>query len=112
MVGMLADPARHSIDVAVNPGPGGGALEIQLPRQTIDSKSGTNTDQDFIVVMDGHRIVGDPAGICVTVSSSGNACANLQETYKESQTTNTDRVLTILFGPDNRFIEIHGNSGM
>jgi hypothetical protein len=31
LVGMLADPARHSVDVAVNPGPGGGALEIQLP---------------------------------------------------------------------------------
>jgi hypothetical protein len=80
--------------------------------QVIDFKSGTNTDQLFVVVMDGHRIVGDPAGICVTVSSSGNACANIQETYKESQTIPTHRVLTVLFGPDNRFIEFHGNTGM
>jgi hypothetical protein len=112
LVGMLADPARHSIDVAVNPGPGGGALEIQLPRQVIDSKTGTNTDQPFIVVLDGERIVGDPAGICVTVSASGNACSNIQGTYKESQTTPTDRVLTVLFGPPNRFIEFHGTTGM
>ena len=44
LVGMLADPSRHSVNVAVNPGPSGGALEIQLPRQTVDFKSGTNTD--------------------------------------------------------------------
>jgi hypothetical protein len=113
LVGMLADPSRHSIDVAVNPGPSGGALEIQLPRQTVDFKSGTNTDQPFVVAMDGHRISGDQSGICVTVTTGpGNACANVQGTFKESQTTGTDRVLTILFGPDNRFIEIHGTTGM
>ncbi|MFL6410636.1 MAG: hypothetical protein ACJ71K_05280, partial [Nitrososphaeraceae archaeon] len=27
LVGILADPVRHSLDVAVNPGPQGGALE-------------------------------------------------------------------------------------
>ncbi|HET7391550.1 MAG TPA: hypothetical protein VFJ51_12050, partial [Nitrososphaeraceae archaeon] len=112
LVGMLADPSRHSIDVAINPGPSGGALEIQLPRQAIDFKGGDNSDQPYVVVMDGQRIVGNPTSICVTVSSSGNACSNIQGTFKESQTTNTDRVLTILFGPDNRFIELHGNTGM
>jgi len=113
LVGMLADPSRHSVDVALNPGPRGGALEIQLPRQTVDFKSGTNTDQPFVVVMDGSRISGDQSGICVTASfGPGNACANVQGTFKESQTTGTDRVLTILFGPDNRFVEIHGTTGM
>jgi hypothetical protein len=113
LVGMLADPSRHSVNVAINPGPSGGALEIQLPRQIVDFKSGTNTDQPFVVVMDGNRISGDQTGICVTVTTGpGNACANVQGTFKESQTTGTDRVLTILFGPDNRFIEIHGTTGM
>lgn len=32
--------------------------------------------------------------------------------FKETQNSNTDRVLTILFGPESRFIEIRGNSGM
>ena len=113
LVGMLADPARHSIDVAINPGPAGGALEIQLPRQTVDFKGGDNADQPYVVVMDGQRITSNPAGICVQViSGPGNACSNIQETFKESQNTNTDRVLTILFGPDNRFIELRGNTGM
>jgi hypothetical protein len=113
LVGMLADPSRHSVNVAVNPGPSGGALEIQLPRQTVDAKSGTNNDDPFVVVMDGSRISGDQSGICVTASiGPGNACANVQGTFKESQNTGTDRVLTILFGPDSRFIEIHGNTGM
>jgi hypothetical protein len=113
LVGMLADPKRHSIDVAVNPGPSGGALEIQVPRQVIDAKTGTNTDQPFVVVMDGSRISGDQTGICVTVTTGpGNACANVQGTFKESGTTGTDRTLTILFGPENRFTEIHGTTGM
>src|SRR5206468_11167932 len=84
LVGMLADPSRHSIDAAINPGPSGGALEIQLPRQTIDFKGGDNADQPFVVVMDGHRIVGNPTGICVQVMATGNACSNIQETFKES----------------------------
>ena len=59
------------------------------------------------------RISGDQSGICVTaIIGPGNACANVQGTFKESQTTGTDRVLTILFGPDSRFIEIHGTTGM
>ena len=88
-------------------------MEIQLPRQTVDFKSGTNTDEPFVVVMDGSRISGDQSGICVTATTGpGNACANVQGTFKESQNTGTDRVLTILFGPDSRFIEIHGNTGM
>jgi hypothetical protein len=104
LVGILADPPRHSLDVAVNPGPNGGAIEIQLPRQTIDSKSATNTDAPFRVVMDGMRISGEPTGICV------GTCPNIFNSFKETQNTGTDRVLTIVFGPESRFIEIVGNT--
>jgi hypothetical protein len=106
LVGILGDPTRHSLDVAVNPGPQGGALEIELPRHTIDSKSSTGHDMPFVVKMDGQRISGEPTGICV------GSCPNIANTFKETQNTNTDRVLTILFGPESRFIEITGNTGI
>jgi hypothetical protein len=109
LVGILADPVRHSLDVAVNPGPRGGALEIQVPRYLVDSKTATNSDKPFVVLMDGQRISGEPTGICVSVGQS--SCANLQNTFKQTQSSATDRVLTILFGEDSRFIEIRGNTG-
>jgi hypothetical protein len=109
LVGILADPVRHSLDVAVNPGPQGGALEIQVPRYLVDSKTATNSDKPFVVLMDGQRISGEPTGICVSVGQS--SCANLQNTFKQTQSSATDRVLTILFGEDSRFIEIRGNTG-
>jgi hypothetical protein len=105
LVGILADPARHSLDVAVNPGPQGGALEIQLPRYIIDSKTSANTDKPLVVLMDGQRISGEPTGICV------GSCPNIQNTFKQTQSSNTDRVLTIIFGPESRFIEIRGSTG-
>jgi hypothetical protein len=106
VVGILADPARHSLNVAVTPGPQGGALEIELPRHTIDSKGSAGKDMPYIVKMDGQRISGEPTGICV------GSCPNIANTFKETQNTNTDRVLTILFGPESRFIEIIGNTGI
>jgi hypothetical protein len=109
LVGILADPVRHSLDVAVNPGPQGGALEIQVPRYLVDSKTATNSDKPFVVLMDGQRISGEPTGICVSIGQS--SCANLQNTFKQTQSSSTDRVLTILFGEDSRFIEIRGNTG-
>jgi hypothetical protein len=39
------------LDVAVNPGPQGGALEIELPRSIIDSKTAANTDKPYVVLM-------------------------------------------------------------
>ena len=38
LAGILADPPRHSLDIAINPSPNGGALEIQLPRHVIDCR--------------------------------------------------------------------------
>jgi hypothetical protein len=110
LVGMLADPTRHSLDVAVNPGPQGGALEIELPRHTIDSKGAAGNDMPFVVKVDGQRISGEPTGICVGFGEK--SCPNIANTFKETQNTNTDRVLTILFGPESRFIEITGNTGV
>jgi len=110
LVGILGDPVRHSLNVAVNPGPQGGALEIQVPRYLVDSKTATNSDKPFVVLMDGQRISGEPTGICVSVGQS--SCANLQNTFKQTQSSTTDRVLTVLFGEDSRFIEIRGNTGI
>jgi hypothetical protein len=110
LVGILADPARHGLDVAVNPGPQGGALEIELPRHTIDSKDSSGKDMPYVVKMDGQRISGEPTGICVGIGDK--SCPNIANTFKETQNTNTDRVLTILFGPESRFIEITGNTGV
>lgn len=105
LVGILGDPARHSLDVAVNPGPQGGALEIQVPRYLVDSKTPTNTDKPFVVLIDGQRVSGEPSGICV------GSCPNIFNTFKQTQSSSTDRVLTIIFGPESRFIEIRGNTG-
>ena len=109
LVGILADPARHALDAAVNPGPQGGALEIQVPRYLVDSKTATNTDKPFVVLIDGQRISGESSGICVAIG--GVSCANIFNTFKQTQSSSTDRVLTILFGPESRFIEIRGNAG-
>jgi hypothetical protein len=106
LVGMLADPVRHSIGLAVNPGPSGGAIEIQLPRNTIDSKDAAGKDIPYVVKMDGTRISGEPTGICI------GTCPNINNTFKESQNTGSDRFLTIIFGPESRFIEIVGDTGM
>ena len=105
LVGMLTDPARHSFDLAVSPGPNGGAVEIELPRHTIDSKNAAGNDMSFVVKMDGSRVSGEPTGVCI-----GN-CPNIFNSFKETQNTNTDRVLTIVFGPESRFVEIIGNTG-
>ncbi len=110
LVGILADPPRHSLDVAVNPGPQGGALEIELPRHTIDSKTSAGNDMPYVVKMDGQRISGEPTGICVGFGEK--SCPNIANTFKETQNTNTDRVLTIVFGPESRFVEIIGNTGV
>ena len=109
LVGILGDPVRHALNVAVNPGPQGGALEIEVPRYLVDAKNPNNTDQPYVVLIDGHRISGESSGICLSVGQI--VCANVFDTFKQTQSSSTDRVLTILFSPDSRFIEIRGNTG-
>ena len=103
LVGILSDPSRKSLDLAVNPKSNGGALEVNLPRHVIDSKNAAGQDTPFIVKIDGNRISGEPSGICV------GTCPNIFNRFKETHNTNTDRVLTVLVGPESRFIEIIGN---
>jgi hypothetical protein len=103
---MVGDPSRHALYVLVNPGIDGGALEIDLPRNVIDSKASDGSDSRFVVAIDGQQISGEPTGICI------GACPNIENTFKETQTTNSDRVLTVLFSPENRVIEIVGNEGV
>ena len=106
VVGILGDPERHALYAVINPGSNGGALEIQLPRNVLDSKDSAGTDSDFVVSIDGQRISGEPTGICI------GDCPNIFNSFKETQTTDTDRVLTVLYGSDDKLIEIVGNEGI
>jgi hypothetical protein len=107
VVGMLGDPQRHALYAVIEPGNDGGALEINLPRNALDAKSdATGTDISYIVKIDGDRISGEPTGICV------GTCPNIFNSFKATGNTSTDRVLTIVFGPESRFIEIIGNTGV
>ena len=105
LVGMLANPDRHALYLALNPQSDGGAVEVQLPRNFIDSKTAENTDKDYTVLMDGDRISGEPTGICI------GDCPNIFNSFKQTEGTSQDRVLTIVFGPESRFVEIIGDKG-
>ena len=107
----VGDPARHALYVLVDPGIDGGALEIDLPRSVLDSKASDGTDSRFVVSIDGQQISGEPTGICIEVGVQVGDCPNLEGTFRETETTETDRVLTILFAPEHRVIEIVGNQG-
>jgi hypothetical protein len=107
----VGDPARHAIYVLVDPGIDGGALEIDLPRSVLDSKASDGTDSRFVVAIDGQQISGEPTGVCIELGVQLGDCPNLEGTFKETETTETDRVLTILFAPEHRVIEIVGNQG-
>jgi hypothetical protein len=106
VVGILGDPTRHALYAVINPGSNGGALEIDLPRNVLDSRDSAGSDSDFVVSIDGQRISGEPTGICI------GDCPNILNSFKETETTDTDRVLTILYGSDNKLIEIVGNEGI
>jgi hypothetical protein len=102
---MVGDPARHALYILFDPGIDGGALEIGLPRNVLDSKASDDTDSPFVVSIDGEQISGESTGICI------GECPNIWNSFKETETTETDRVLTVIFGPQNRVIEIVGNQG-
>ena len=107
LVGMLANPDRNALYLALNPQSGeeGGAVEVQLPRNFIDSKAADNTDKPYTVVMDGDRIGGEQSGICL------GDCPNIFNSFKQSEENGQERVLTIVFGPESRFVEIIGDKG-
>jgi hypothetical protein len=105
LVGMLSNPDRHALYLALNPQRDGGAMEVQLPRNFIDSKTANNTDKDFVVLMDGDRIGGEPGGICI------GDCPNIFNSFKQTEGNSQERVLTLVFGPESRFVEILGDKG-
>ena len=106
LVGMLANPDRHALYLALNPqGEEGGAVEVQLPRNFIDSKTASNTDKDYVVLMDGDRMAGEAGGICL------GDCPNIFNSFAQTDGNSQERVLTIVFGPESRFVEIIGNKG-
>lgn len=107
----VGDPARHAMYILVDPGIDGGALEIDLPRNVLDSKASDGTDSRFVVSIDGQQISGEPTGICIELGVQLGDCPNIEGTFRETETTETDRVLTILFAPEHRVIEIVGNQG-
>jgi hypothetical protein len=85
LVGMLPNGALKAGDIVINPGGSGGALSVQIPRFALDAKNAQGQDVPFKVTIDGHGA-----------------------TWQQVQSTNTDRVLAIQFGNNNRFIEITG----
>ena len=75
-----------------------------MPRNYIDSKTAENADKPYTVVMDGDRIGGEPPGI-----SLGD-CPNIFNSFQaECKSPSTERVLTIVFDPESRFIFLSSN---
>jgi hypothetical protein len=85
LVGILPNPAMKAGDIVINPGGSGGMMTIQIPRFALDAKNAQGQDVPFKVTIDGHGA-----------------------SWQQIQETNTDRVLAIGFGNNNRFIEIIG----
>ncbi|HKI06755.1 MAG TPA: hypothetical protein VKA09_00005, partial [Nitrososphaeraceae archaeon] len=63
LVGVLADPSRNSLDLALDPSADGGAIEINLPRNVVDSKFSDGRDRSYTVIIDGDRVSGEASGI-------------------------------------------------
>ena len=75
LVGIVANPALKAADIIINPGGSGGTLAAQIPRFALDAKNAQNEDVPFKVTLDGQGA-----------------------TWKQIQSTNTDRVLAIELG--------------
>ena len=85
LVGILPNGELKAGDIVINPGGTGGAISVQIPRFALDAKNAQGQDVPFKVTIDGHGA-----------------------SWQQTQSTNTDRVLAIAFGNNNRFIEITG----
>ncbi len=80
-------------------------MEIGLPRNVLDSVDSVGNDSDFVVLIDGQQ-VSEAGAHCF------GYCPYMAGSFKETETTDTDRVLTVLFNPQSRVIEIVGNQGV
>jgi hypothetical protein len=84
---MAIDGDQAILLVNINASTGGGNLEIELPRDLIDSKTQSNTDKPYSVFEDD---------------------IDRQISYMESKTTDQARTLVITFNNEDNVIEIQG----
>lgn len=85
VVGIVPNPELKAVNIILNPGDTPGTMTIQIPRFAIDAKNAQGQDVPFKVTMDGHGL-----------------------SWKQIQSTNTDRVLALGFTSGNRLVEITG----
>ena len=85
LVGILPNGELKAGDILINPGGSGGMMTVKIPRYALDAKNSQGQDVPFKVTLDGHGA-----------------------SWQQIQSTNTDRVLAIAFGNNNRLIEITG----
>jgi hypothetical protein len=84
---MAIDGDQAILLVNINASAGGGNLEIELPRDLIDSKTQSDTDKPFSVFEDD---------------------IDRQISYTEAKTTDETRTLVITFNSEDNVIEIQG----
>jgi hypothetical protein len=84
---MAIDGDQAILSVNINASTDGGNLEIELPRDLIDSKTQSNTDKPYSVFEDD---------------------IDRQISYIESKTTDQARTLVITFNKEDNVIEIQG----
>jgi hypothetical protein len=84
---LAIDGDQAILQVNINASTNGGNLEIELPRDLIDSKTQSNTDKPYSVYEDD---------------------VDRQISYTESKTTDQARTLAITFKSEDKVIEIQG----
>jgi hypothetical protein len=88
VVAIVPAPPTTSLDVILAPTQYAktyGVFTIKIPRHLLDSKNPDGTDKAFRVTLDGHGL-----------------------SWKQLQSSNTDRTLGLYFGASNGFVQIFG----
>jgi hypothetical protein len=88
VVAIVPAPPTTSIDVIIAPTQFAktyGVFTIKIPRHLLDSKNPDGTDKQFRVALDGHGL-----------------------SWKQLQSSNTDRTIGLYFGASNGFLQIYG----
>ena len=88
VVAIVPAPPTTSLDVILAPTQYAktyGVFTIKIPRHLLDSKNPDGTDKAFRVTLDGHGL-----------------------SWKQMQSSNTDRTLGLYFGASNGFVQIFG----
>ena len=88
VVAIVPAPPTTSLDVILAPTQYAktyGVFTIKIPRHLLDSKNPDGTDKAFRVTLDGHGL-----------------------SWKQLQSSNTDRTIGLYFGASNGFVQIFG----